>query len=120
MSREIVTVEKVPVAWASGEPVSREDRIKIALLRLAGCSCELPLIRHAYDEHGKLNDGVRCKVCGTMARFETPTVEDVLAWNRRSHQMTMAFIRENPGAFDGWVSECFDGCGCELSSDTTV
>jgi hypothetical protein len=108
-----VTVGNVPAEWANGDPVTREDRLAIAVLRQAGCRCELTLLRNARDDDWNVNDGPRCKVCDVNVAFVVPTVEEKLAYDRRTHQAYLKFARQHPGAFGGWVSECFTGCGCD-------
>jgi hypothetical protein len=107
-----VAVGNVPAEWANGDPVTREDRLAIALLRQAGCRCELPLLRNARDDNWDVNDGPRCKACDVNVTLVPPTAEEKLAYDRRSHQAALAVNRKYLGAFGGWVSECFTGCGC--------
>lgn len=118
---DITVVNNVPGKWADGTSVLRMNRLYIALLRVAGCSCELPLIRNARDENWDFNDGPRCKVCNRQVTLVLPITEEVLAYKRRSHQAMVQFERSHPGefaaAFNGWVSECFTGCGCEPANE---
>jgi hypothetical protein len=112
-----VTVGNVPAEWANGDPVTREDRLAIAVLRQAGCRCELPLLRNARDGNWEMNDGPRCKVCDVNVAFAVPTAEEKLAYDGRSHQAALIFTRQHPGALGGWVSECFAGCGCDENAE---
>ena len=117
-----ITIGNVPSEWANGQPVTREDRLAIALLRQAGCTCEMPLLRFARDENWNLNDGPRCKVCNTNIILVSPTAEETLAYKRQSHQTALWYDRNHPGAFAaiGWKSECFTGCGCDSLSPEVV
>jgi hypothetical protein len=107
----------VPLGWANDQPVSREDRLAIGLLRQAGCTCELPLLRNARDGNGNWNDGPRCKACNSSVILLPPSDEEKLAYKRRSHQVAVNYARQHPGSFGGWVSECFAGCGCEETGE---
>ena len=62
-------VSDVPLTWANGAQVSREDRLAMSLLRVAGCGCELPLLR----------DRPRCKLCDTRVTLEAPTQAEIHA-----------------------------------------
>jgi hypothetical protein len=111
-------ISNVPKYWAHGGEVSYQDRLGIALLRLAGCQCELPLLRTSYDASGVLSTGPRCKSCDRKVELAEPTVEETLTYRRQSHHAVLRYEITHPGAlaaaFDGWRSECFPGCGCEL------
>jgi hypothetical protein len=66
-----MTVPGVPAAWKNGQPVTDEERARIALLRLAGCTDELPLLgwRAAV---GIAMTAVRCRLCNAEVAFGEP------------------------------------------------
>lgn len=47
--------------WISGKKMTTEKLHKIALLREAGCKCDLPLL-------GEKNSKPRCRLCNTEAK----------------------------------------------------
>jgi hypothetical protein len=57
----------VPVEWRNELPLTTEERLRVALVRLAGCVCELPLLGYTG---GKLIDGPRCRLCNCGIIFE--------------------------------------------------
>lgn len=61
-------VTQIPVSWANNIPIEPEDRVRIAMLRLLGCTCELPLLGYTG---GKATDGPRCRLCNTGVIFES-------------------------------------------------
>ena len=125
-------IADVAAEWASGEPISKACRLQIALLRMAGCQCEFPLIRSAQSSSRPDIDeaGVRCKFCNTHVLLTAPTPEMKLARAHHSHrlarQMILRWQRENrdvAAAF--WLDltickeeyGCKPGCGCELDNE---
>jgi hypothetical protein len=56
----------VPRAWADGTPLTSDERLRIALLRLAGCTCTLPLLGHTS---GDVRSGPRCRLCNVRAEI---------------------------------------------------
>lgn len=64
---EPVTVN-VPRHWRNEIPVTEADRLRIALLRMAGCQCELPLL--GCEMNGQEIAGPRCRLCNTRVRME--------------------------------------------------
>jgi hypothetical protein len=117
---DIDQIGNIPTHWANGDPITTEDRFAIALLRLTGCACELPLLRTARDDHWLLAHGPRCKSCDRQMLLVPPTVEETLAYRRVSHQVMVNYGLHNPGVFDelDWKIECFTGCGCDGSGNT--
>lgn len=87
----------------------------IALLRLAGCTCELPLLRHALDETRTLNDGPRCKLCGNQVLLMEPTPEQVDERKVRQHLALKKLIQMHPDLLDHFqgIGDCYAGCGCD-------
>ena len=47
--------------WENDIPFSRQEKIHINLLRVAGCKCDLPLLGYIPGK------GPRCRVCGIEA-----------------------------------------------------
>lgn len=56
----------VPLHWNNTILMSGEDRTRIALLRLAGCRCTLPLLGY---NGGSVTDGPRCRLCNARVTF---------------------------------------------------
>lgn len=65
-------IPDVPLHWNNAILMSGEDRARIALLRLAGCTCTLPLPGYTG---GQATDGPRCRLCGTRVTFTTGKAE---------------------------------------------
>ena len=63
-----MNIPDVPLHWNNRIPLTGEDRARVALLRLAGCPCTLPLLGY---NGGALTDGPRCRACGTRVTFTT-------------------------------------------------
>lgn len=57
----------------------------MSLLRVAGCGCELPLLR----------DGPRCKLCNTRVTLEAPTQAEIHARRARQHQTYKRITKDN-------------------------
>jgi hypothetical protein len=61
---------QAPKTWANDGPVSSEDVLRIALLRVAGCTCERPLLGNVMsDTEPGQSDGPRCRVCNVGVRI---------------------------------------------------
>jgi hypothetical protein len=110
-------VGDVPLEWATGnEFLSRENRLAIALLRLAGCECEYPLLRNAYDEDRTPNSGPRCKMCKAQVLIDAPTEEQKKARGRAQHlankEIMTAVPELNGNEFFSGLGDCYKGCGC--------
>jgi hypothetical protein len=65
----VMKIKGVPVHWAMETDLLTEaERRTIALLRIAGCECELPLLGHTM--RGKESVGPRCRLCNTQVILE--------------------------------------------------
>jgi hypothetical protein len=110
-----MNIDDVPEVWASGDKIPEPDRLKIALLRIAGCTCELPLIRHSHDGSG-YNAGPRCKVCNTQVILAEPTPEMIKRRQRNQHLANKEILEIMPDIKDNeWfagIGDCYEGCGC--------
>ena len=108
----------IPAQWAAGEEdISREDRLAMALLRLAGCACEFPLLRHAFEKDARTaNAGPRCKVCSAEVFLDGPTEEQRKARDRKQHLANKKIMAELPNLeenkFFAGLGDCYEGCGC--------
>lgn len=60
----------IPTHWSNDLPMSTEERLRIALVRLAGCKCGRPLLGYTG---GSLMDGPRCRLCDSGIEFEEQT-----------------------------------------------
>lgn len=120
-------INDVPDQWANGEPIPEYQRLQIALLRVAGCRCELPIMRSAqsftYPDADPV--GVRCKVCDAHAFVTPPTAEMKMSRAHRSHRLTRQMMAERQAGgqeIPDFLAElaacqpefgCGPGCGCE-------
>jgi hypothetical protein len=121
----------IPTAWASGSVIKDDDRLKIALLRVAGCRCDYPLIRSSVklgDDGPEWNDGPRCKSCGTEVFFSPPTAQVTLARTHVSHRSARKFFmsKRARGEEFTWLADlveckpehgCKPGCGCDYDDE---
>lgn len=123
----------VPDKWANGDPVTENDRIRIALLRIAGCHCDFPIIRQSIVWEGErewhVNDGPRCKVCNTEVFFSPPTEKMTRARTHSSHRFTRKHLLERQlrgyvinDAFTDLIDckdeyGCGSGCGCDVDDE---
>lgn len=103
----------VPGKWASGELIAPEERCRIALLRLAGCTCELPL--PGYNPDSLM--APRCRACNTRVFLDEPTAEHAQARKRTHHLANKETMRLHPDLrqFESFadLNACYPGCGCE-------
>ena len=64
----------VPELWSGGrERIPETERLKMALLRVCGCSCTLPLLGCAMNDDGTVA-GPRCRLCNVKVRMHAPSV----------------------------------------------
>lgn len=120
-------VSDVPDRWANGDPITDIVRLQMALLRIARCRCEIPLIRPALSNTQPDADpvGVRCKACGAHAFISPPTDEMKQARVHQSHRVSRQLMidRQAKGQeVPDFLAElamcqpefcCGPGCGCE-------
>jgi hypothetical protein len=103
----------IPRTWAHGNPVNVNDRLRIALLRQGGCTCEYPLIRSAR------NGGPLCKVCGVQVFLDEPTSGQAAQRRRDKHLADKRIVAvaagTEPSEVLAGLADCYDGCGCETA-----
>jgi hypothetical protein len=63
-------VENVPQSWCNDIPFTQEDLLNILLLKVAGCTCDLPLLGETCAGRGKELYVPRCRVCNTEIRID--------------------------------------------------
>lgn len=70
-------VHGVPDQWVSGERIGWDERAEMALLRLAGCTCSLPLLGGALDTTGNsyTQVAVRCRLCNVSVYLDVALEE---------------------------------------------
>jgi hypothetical protein len=121
----------VPTGWADGSEINVDDRLKIALLRVAGCRCEFPIIRTSVklgNDGPEWNDGPRCKGCDTQVFFSPPTMLVATARIHMSHRSARRFFVEKlaQGEKLTWLTDlveckpehgCKPGCGCDYDDE---
>lgn len=105
-------VGDVPVKWASGGTISEDDRLRMALLRVAGCRCELPLLGFNPESF----KAPRCRSCNAVVFMNEPTPEQKRARDQAQHQANKETMRLHPELrqyveFKD-LDACYPGCGC--------
>lgn len=63
--------------WKNGIEMTPEEERHVALVRAAGCKCDLPLLGYLP------NQGPRCRMCGAEA-FEEHLRKEKWKWNGSS------------------------------------
>lgn len=114
-------VRLVPRKWANKIQVSVRDQLKIALLRVAGCGCQFPIIRDAvrWDENdnSSYSIGPRCKICDKQVWIENVTDEEELEYLRQQHRNNIETMKQMPQLRESEhfkdLDKCFPGCGCD-------
>lgn len=71
-------IPDVPTMWRNDLEVSYADRVSIALLRIAGCRCELPLLGYCMTGGAQSAQiaGPRCRTCSIRVQMTAPERED--------------------------------------------
>ena len=65
-------IQDVPSHWRNNIEASWRERCEIALLRMAGCKCELPLLGGYMEEYGNtyIQASVRCRLCNVSVYLD--------------------------------------------------
>lgn len=58
-------MKPIPTHWVNGEAFTMCERLQVAMLRIAGCECELPLLGCHKIEHPWDMWLPRCRLCNT-------------------------------------------------------
>ena len=59
--------QEVVETWANGQELTEEEKKYIEILRLAGCTCDLPLLGYIPQQ------GPRCRMCGAEGAYHEQT-----------------------------------------------